>query len=295
MKRFKDWRLWTKIVVPAIVLTLIVSVALGVLINGQQQQLAISQARSTAQAISQQIRADREVYTDKVLGKLKRDGFDLKLADMKSLDAAGHIPLAASFVHLTNDIVNGQGLHQADLLSLWNINPDKKPRTPFESEALEYLTTHPTESRVGVSGDGASARFYFVTADTATAQVCADCHNALPASPRKNFRLNDVMGGLVISLPLDKPFAIAKRNALVLTGSLVTVFVLMLLIVAFIQWRFISKPLVTLERAADRISLGELDESIRVTSEDEVGSLGKAFERMRLSLAAAMQQVEDDE
>jgi len=293
MKGFKDWRLRTKIIVPAIVLTLVVSVGLGFLINDQQQKLAISQARSTAQAISQQIRADRQVYTDKVVGKLRRDGVDFKMADMKNLDAVGHIPLPASFVHLTSDVVNAQGLHKADLLSQWNINPDKKPRTAFETEALEYLVTHPTESRAIVSGTDADARFYFVTADVATAQLCADCHNALPASPRKDFRLNDVMGGLVISLPLDKPFAAAKSNALVLTGTLVAFFALMLVIIAFIQWRFVSKPLVTLERAADRISLGELDEPVHVTSDDEVGSLGKAFERMRLSLAAAMEQMEN--
>ncbi|MEO7732897.1 MAG: DUF3365 domain-containing protein [Kofleriaceae bacterium] len=275
-------------------LTLIVSAALGLLINDQQQKLAISQARATAQAISQQIRAERQVYTDKVLGKMRRDGIEFKMADMKSLDTAGHIPLPASFVHLTSDIVNAQGLHKADLLSLWNINPDKKPRTQFETDALQYLVSHPTDSRVDVSGSDADARFNFVTADVATAQLCVDCHNALPASPRKDFRLNDVMGGLVISLPLEKPFATAKTNALVLTGTLVAVFALMLVIVAFIQWRFVSKPLVTLERAADRISLGELDEPVQVTSDDEVGSLGKAFERMRVSLAAAMEQMDNE-
>ena len=295
MKSFKDWRLRTKIIVPAIVLTVIVSVALGFLINDQQQKLAISQARQTAQAISQQIRAERQVYTDKVLGKMRRDGMEFKMADMKTLDAAGHVPLPASFVHLTSDIVNAQGLHKADLLSLWNVNPDKKPRTPFENEALTYLVTHPTENRVDVSGSDADARFTYVTADVATAQLCVDCHNALPTSPRKDFRLNDVMGGLVISLPLDKSFATAKGNALVLTGTLVAVFTLMLVIVAFIQWRFVSKPLVMLERAADRISLGELDEPVAVTTHDEVGSLGAAFERMRLSLAAAMASMDKDE
>ena len=37
----------------------------------------------------------------------------------------------------------------------------------------------------------------------AVAQACIGCHNAHSNSPRRNFRLNDVMGGIVITLPVS--------------------------------------------------------------------------------------------
>ena len=35
-------------------------------------------------------------------------------------------------------------------------------------------------------------------------QACIGCHNAHPRSPKKDFKLDDVMGGLVIEIPLEK-------------------------------------------------------------------------------------------
>jgi len=34
------------------------------------------------------------------------------------------------------------------------------------------------------------------------AQACVGCHNAHANSPRRDFKLNDVMGGIVITVPL---------------------------------------------------------------------------------------------
>ena len=38
----------------------------------------------------------------------------------------------------------------------------------------------------------------------ATRQSCVDCHNAHPHSPRKDFQLGEIMGGLIIEFPLGK-------------------------------------------------------------------------------------------
>lgn len=293
MTNFKNWRLRYKVAIPSILIAAIVAVLLGILIYKQQQVLAVSQARTTAKAIARQIAADRQIYTEKVVGKLKKDGIQFTAAAMAQLSEPGAIPLPASFVHLTSNIVNEAGLHRADLLSEWNINPDKKPRTEFEREALGYLAVNPTATRETVEGSGNDARFYLVTADRASSPACVECHNAMPQSPRRDFRLGDVMGGLVVSLPLDKAFATAKMNAIVLTGSLVGMFAVMLVIISLIQWRYVSKPLVSLEQAANRISMGELDQAVVAGTEDEVGSLAKAFERMRVSLVAAMKSMED--
>ena len=46
--------------------------------------------------------------------------------------------------------------------------------------------------------------FEAVYADRAVTQACIGCHNAHPNSPKRDFTMNDVMGGIVISIPLGQ-------------------------------------------------------------------------------------------
>jgi protein-histidine pros-kinase len=103
-----------------------------------------------------------------------------------------------------------------------------------------------------------------------------------------------VMGGLVVSVPLAKPLAEATNTAIWLTVNLITIFGLVLFAISAIQWAYISKPLLRLEQAADQISLGELEVPVVSESQDEVGNLANAFERMRISLARAMASLDKD-
>ncbi|MEQ1847248.1 MAG: DUF3365 domain-containing protein, partial [Nitrospira sp.] len=32
---------------------------------------------------------------------------------------------------------------------------------------------------------------------------CVTCHNSHPLSPKQDFKLNDVMGGIAITIPLE--------------------------------------------------------------------------------------------
>lgn len=289
---FKNWKLRTKVFVPALLMMAILSVGLSALIYRQQRTTAIAEARQTAETIAVQIAADRSVYTKNVVSKLNAEHADLAFADMKSLSTPKMLPLPASFVHLTSNIVNSKGYHTADLLSLWNINPEKKPQTDDVRRALEELVRNPDQAQEIVIDRGKDARFISVTADVASAQGCVDCHNKMAESPKHDFRLGDVMGGLVISVPLARPLAEASNNAVMLALGLIGVFAVVLLVVSWIQWAFISKPLLRLEHAADQISLGEIETPISVDSKDEVGDLAKAFERMRVSLARAMETLD---
>lgn len=295
MFSFKNWSLRSKVIVPSIVTMLILAAGLGYIINKQQRDLAVSQANRTAQAIAKQIEADRMIYTQKVVEKLKKSQVDFLTGDMKSLDNPKTIPLPASFVHLTSDVVNKAGFHQADLLSIWNINPSKKPRNTFEQLALEKVINARDTFPEGVIEENGQTVYKRVSADVASAQLCVDCHNNLETSPRKDFRLNDVMGAMVITLPLDKPFQEAQSNAVTTTLILLGVFALVLVIIAMIQIRYVSAPLMSLEKAADRISTGEMDEELKPESTDEVGKLTSAFERMRLSLKQAMEAMDKEE
>lgn len=89
------------------------------------------------------------------------------------------------------------------LRSLWPINPKNKPETDTEKVGLQFVADHPGTNYY--AGESLGGRRYFtaVYAEVATVNACADCHNRNPASPRKEFRTGDVMGGLIVRVPLE--------------------------------------------------------------------------------------------
>jgi len=290
---FRNWKLGAKTLIPTVVVAVIVTIGLALMVQVQQRNMAIDQARRTAQAITRQVAAERKVYTETVVSKLKKDGVSIAPLDLKSFRSVqGGIPLPASFVHATSEVVNAKGLHSVDLLSLWNINPSKGPRSQFEEEALKYVVNNQNELKDAVLGSGDQARYVQVSADVASIEACVTCHNGHPASPKRDFGVGDTMGAVVISLPLAAEFASVRTNTITLTVFAIGAIALVTAVVLLFQWMFVNRPVVqslnALEKAAERISTGELDEPVAQMGDDEIGRLAKAFERMRLSLKAAM-------
>ena len=68
---------------------------------------------------------------------------------------------------------------------------------------LEAILKQPDKTYTGYVESGGRRYFQAIYADVAVAQACIGCHNAHPNSPRRDFKLNDVMGGIVITLPMS--------------------------------------------------------------------------------------------
>ena len=87
-------------------------------------------------------------------------------------------------------------------MSLWPINERNKPSTDLEREGLEDVLTTYERPYTGIVTTGRTRYFQAIYADRAVSQACVGCHNAHPHSPKRNFKLNDVMGAIVITIPL---------------------------------------------------------------------------------------------
>jgi len=61
---------------------------------------------------------------------------------------------------------------------------------------------HPGENYYAEEQLGGQTYFTAVYPDVAVAPVCSACHNEHKDSPRSDFKLGDVMGGVVIRVPL---------------------------------------------------------------------------------------------
>ena len=63
---------------------------------------------------------------------------------------------------------------------------------------------NPERRYSGMLTSGGERYFQAVYADRAVTQACIGCHNAHPRSSKRDFKLNEVMGGMVISIPLQQ-------------------------------------------------------------------------------------------
>jgi hypothetical protein len=90
------------------------------------------------------------------------------------------------------------------LISLWPINPNNAPQSAEEKRGLEMVREHPERSATGKVKHGEQSYFQAIYADRAVSHSCVRCHNGHPRSPKKDFSMHDVMGGLVIEIPVER-------------------------------------------------------------------------------------------
>ena len=154
-----------------------------------------------AEIATLQIVEDRKQFTKNVIIKLKKDGIVDVHPNREYAKIDGGIPLPATFVQEVSSIINEKGVYSYDLLSKWNINKEKGLKTEFEKDAFNYLFSKEGKvfSRFMVHNGVFSLRY--ATADVAAAG-CVNCHNNHEESPKHDFKLNDVMGVLVVNIPI---------------------------------------------------------------------------------------------
>ena len=65
------------------------------------------------------------------------------------------------------------------------------------------MRRQPDRPVTGIVSSGKKQYFQAIYADRAVSPACITCHNSHPLSPKQNFKLNEVMGGIAITIPLE--------------------------------------------------------------------------------------------
>jgi hypothetical protein len=148
------------------------------------------------------IEADRTFYSIHVVERLQKSGAGMAGENWRS--EKNMLPLPAQFLMESNELAGKTGSTvRYRLVSLWPINPRNAPDSAAEKAGLEAVAAHPERSATGTVKQGDRAYFQAIYADRAVSRSCVECHNTHPKSPRKDFKLQDVMGGLIIEIPLS--------------------------------------------------------------------------------------------
>ncbi len=156
--------------------------------------------------------SDRTAYTRHVVNRLKKlEGNEKKdgVVPAEATEAwqqTGGVPLPAQMFRMGAELASEKGAFTYGLISLWNINDKQAPQDEFEKVGMEKVveTGEPYKEYREIGGQKYFSAIY---PDKAVAEACVSCHNSHPVHkeryPDKVFKLEDVMGGVVINLPLE--------------------------------------------------------------------------------------------
>jgi hypothetical protein len=157
--------------------------------------------RRMADALHAVMEADRTVYTRHVVNRLQTEEKVIAASEHWKDEKA--LPLPAQMFRMGSELAAQKNSDFTyALLSLWPVNKQNGPKTDGEKAGLQYIIDHKGENYYSEEQLGGQTYFTAVYPDVAVAQACISCHNGHQDSPRSDFEMGDVMGGVVVRIPL---------------------------------------------------------------------------------------------
>jgi hypothetical protein len=159
-------------------------------------------AETVADYIHSVIQADRTFYTTDIVEPMQMRGIVFAAENWRE---TAKLPLPAQFLLESGRLMTAErhGLRYR-LISYWAINNKNRPTTDFERTGLTEILVNPDRPYTAVTTDTGTPVFQALYPDRAVSQSCVGCHNAHPNSPKKDFKPQDVMGGILLTIPLPQ-------------------------------------------------------------------------------------------
>lgn len=181
--------------------SLAVAVAATTLAAGAAIAEGVSYQRM-ADALHAVMESDRTVYTRMVVNRLQNDEKVIKASEHWKDEKA--LPLPAQMFRYGAEMVAEKNAgFTYSLLSLWPVNKQNAPRTEAEKVGLEQVAKNPKQPYYTEETLGKTKYFTAVYPDRAVSPACVTCHNEHRDSPRTDFKIGDVMGGVVLRIPME--------------------------------------------------------------------------------------------
>lgn len=173
---------------------------------------ACSDAQSTSAGIDPQVmadslfsvmEADRTTYTKLIINRLAKDEKVIKASEHWKDEKALVLPAQMFRYGAERVAEKGNAKFTYSLLSLWPVNKQNSPKTDVEKTGLQYIADNPGKNYYTSEELGGTKYFTAVYPDVAVAPACISCHNKHKDSPRSDFKIGEVMGGVVIRIPMS--------------------------------------------------------------------------------------------
>ncbi len=177
-----------------------ISIPMAVADSGSDHSGGIN-PKVVADYIHAVIEVDRTLYATHVVDRMQETGTVIASEGWKKQKA---LPLPAQMLLLAGLKVGESGLGlQYRLASLFPIYERNGPTTDFERQGLKAVEKNPDKPYTGIISRGAKPYFKAIYADKAVSRACVNCHNTHILSGKRDRNVGDVMGGIIISFPME--------------------------------------------------------------------------------------------
>jgi len=177
----------------------------------------------------------------------------------------------------------------------------------WEADIINTFQNSPQLKQLTGERDSATGPSLFFAQPLRADAPCMPCHSQPEKAPAAmlaaygssngfGWKQGDVVAAQIISVPMAVPLQMARDEFNQLLIDLIVIFVVSLLVLNVTVYFTIARPVASLSRMADQISLGQMDTpELPVRGHDEIAQLAGSFNRMRRSLATAMKMLGDNE
>jgi HAMP domain-containing protein len=174
----------------------------------------------------------------------------------------------------------------------------------FETDLVkDFQTNSALKETHGYRSTPAGELFYIARPITIAKESCLRCHSTPEAAPKSliatygsangfGWKLNEIVGAQIISVPASLVANSTQRDFLQLMGIIATAFVSIFLLINFLLKYTVIRPLNQMAKVANEVSLGNMQIEFERVTNDEIGKLAGAFNRLKTSLVMAMNMLE---
>ncbi len=182
-------------------------------------------------------------------------------------------------------------------------NPRDKATAAEEQIINQFIASPALGKLVGSQEINGVKSLYISYPIRITNPNCLACHSEperAPAAMRAiygdkggfGWKLNQVVGTQMVVVPYTLPAELAQKTFISFLISMAVIFLILFLVINITIRKLVLKPVWQITRMAEETSKGNLRSSeIKVTSNDEIAEMLRAFNRMRRSIIKIVQMM----
>ena len=256
---------------------------------------AMLEAKSKGELIFNYILATRDFYTEKqrplIMEVFEKDRFYPELM-------SGFVLTRGTFDIFKKNLT-GYNFKQATLDPLYPPNKADEWETGLIAMFAEQPELKAHEGTMERDGE---TFFYLAKPIKVGGKDCLRCHGDANDAPKDqveiygsangyNWKDGDTVAAYVVYVSVEEALANARKGAITLYLIGASCLLVALIGIWLFMDRFVVNPIVRLSIKAEEISLGKnLEESVGIKQNDEIGALANAIERLRMSMVRILKR-----
>ena len=170
----------------------------------------------------------------------------------------------------------------------------------FETKLVKEFRNQPSlQEKNGWREFSFGMTFYTARPFAITKQSCLECHSTPDVAPKSllttygtkhgfGWKLNDIVAAQIVYVPAEEILRSVRRSFVMSLGILIGTFLIVVFLLNFLLKRTVIQRIQKIAKTAQAVSRGDMKADFEEDSQDEIGILVIAFNRMKSSVQVAM-------